>query len=107
MGSFHDYMERAMREPRSLSFWRDVLSELVATFMLVSVQAALPLTWGQPAGVLGTAVQVGLSMGFIVTTMAWSLGDFGGGHMNPAVTVSMALCLQVSFLRGQCNHNVS
>ncbi len=88
-------------ELRSGSFWRDLVVELVATFMLMSVQAVLPLSWGDPN--LGTAVQTGLGMGFIVATMAWSLGDFSGGHMNPAVTLAMVLGCKITAVRGENN----
>lgn len=87
------------REIRSGSFWRDLLSEFFATFMLVSIQCVLPLTWGRETG-FSDAVMTGLGMGFIVTTMAWSLGDFGGAHMNPAVTFAMTISLKMSILRG-------
>jgi glycerol uptake facilitator-like aquaporin len=68
--------------------------------MLVSIQCALPLTWGRDSG-FSQAVITGLGMGFIVATMAWSLGDFGGGHMNPAVSFSMCLAMKISVLRGE------
>ncbi|KAK2144175.1 hypothetical protein LSH36_780g02042 [Paralvinella palmiformis] len=87
------------REICTGSFWRDLLSELLATFMLVSVQCVLPLSWGRETG-FSDAVMTGLGMGFIVTTMAWSLGDFGGAHMNPAVTFAMIISLKMSILRG-------
>ena len=64
----------------------------------MSVQAALPTEWGKG---FGGPVQVGIGMGFIVTTMAWTLGDFSGGHLNPAVTVTMAARLDITFLRGK------
>ena len=92
------YKERLVSEPRSVSLWRDVFAEFVATFMLVSVQSALPLTWGE-AGI-GGPVQTALGMGFIVCTMAWTFGDFSGGHMNPAVTFSMALSAKITVVRG-------
>ncbi|KAK2175376.1 hypothetical protein NP493_737g02067 [Ridgeia piscesae] len=91
------YRERLASEPRSVSLWRDVFAEFVATFMLVSVQSALPLTWGE-AGI-GGPVQTALGMGFIVCTMAWTFGDFSGGHMNPAVTFSMALSAKITVVR--------
>ncbi len=86
-------------ELRSGSFWRDVMVEFVATFMLMSVQAVLPLSWEEDH--LGTAVQTALGMGFIVATMAWSLGDFSGGHMNPAVTFAMVLGCKITPVRGE------
>ena len=33
------------RELKSSAFWRDVISEFVAMFMLMTVQCVLPLSW--------------------------------------------------------------
>jgi len=41
-------------------------------------------------------------MGFIVGTMAWTMGDFSGGHFNPAVTFSMVLLGKITIIRGKC-----
>ncbi|ELT95009.1 hypothetical protein CAPTEDRAFT_46197, partial [Capitella teleta] len=49
---------------------------------------------------LGTVVQVGLGMGFVVATMAWALGDFGGGHINPAVSMAMVVRRSITIFRG-------
>lgn len=86
-------------EPRSKLFYRDGVVEFFATFFLMSVQAALPLSWDDDA--LGNVVQVALGMGFVVATMAWTLGDFSGGHMNPAVSISMAIRRDITVLRGK------
>ena len=94
--------ETMKEEVCSGAFWRDVVAEFVATFMLMSVQAALPLSWDNGL-VMGGPVQVGLGMGFIVCTMAWALGDFGGGHINPAVSVAMVVGCKITIVRGQWN----
>ena len=88
------------REVNTKVFWRDLFSEFMATFLLVSIQCVLPLTWGRDTG-FSDAVLTGLGMGFIVTTTAWSLGDFGGAHMNPAVTFAMMLSLKISIIKGR------
>ena len=98
-------VETWKREVRTATLWRDTLAEFIMTFMLMSVQAALPLTWraqpGADQGLMGGPVQVGIGMGFIVACMAWALGDFGGGHINPAVTVAMLACAKITLVRGQ------
>ena len=100
---YAEYWNKMRTEWRHLAFWRDVLVEGLATFMLVSVQCALPLEWDQP-GRIGGALQPGVCMGFIVCTMAWTLGDFSGGHMNPAVTFGMAVSTKVTV--GRCKVNL-
>ena len=93
------YKERLAEEHRTAAFWRDVFTEFIATFLLVSVQSALPLTWGHAAGI-GGPVYTALGMGFVVCSMAWTFGDFSGGHMNPAVTFSMAISAKITVVRG-------
>ena len=46
-------------------------------------------------------------MGFIVATMAWTLGDFSGGHMNPAVSIAMAVLRKISVFRGKYHHQLN
>jgi len=50
------YRKALSTEWRYAAFYRDLLAEFVGTFMLVSVQVALPLTWGKEN--MGTVVQV-------------------------------------------------
>ena len=82
----------------SVGLWRDCTAEFLATFFLMAVQAALPLSWGKEG--MGGPVQVGLGVGFIVATMAWALGDFGGGHINPAVSIAMVCSGKITIVRG-------
>ncbi len=99
-------MKRSLDEPRQKGFWRDLLAEFFGTFMLMTVQSAVPLHWrtvpDEPHPLdVGNVVQVALAMGFIVSTMAWTFGEFGGAHLNPAVTVSMMVSGKVGFIRGR------
>ena len=51
-------------------------------------------------------LQVSLGMGFIVCTLATTLGGYGGAHMNPAVSLSMTVCAKITVLRGKLINNV-
>ena len=101
-GGYRGYTKQMKEEIRSKLFYRDVIVEIVATFILMSFQCALPLTWGMGTApsVFGNIVQVGLGMGFMVCATAWTFGDFGGCHMNPAVSVGMAVSVRITVLRG-------
>lgn len=46
------------KEARSVSLWRDVIVELIATMFLMAAQAILPLAWGDYADFHGKLVQV-------------------------------------------------
>ena len=95
-------------ELKSTLFWRDAGAEFVASFCLMAAQCALPTQWGQP--VSPSAAQVGIGMGFVVFIMASSLGDFGGAHMNPAVSIAMMVSQKITVIRGKylyyCNAQI-
>lgn len=101
MAVLQAYTDTMKAEVKTLAFWRDVLAEALATFFLVSIQCALPLTWNDTTLQLGNAVQIGLGMGFIITVLIEVFGELSGAHMNPAVTVSMMVATKVTVLRGK------
>ncbi len=75
-----------MRETRILA------AELVGTYLLMlggpglAVLAAIPGAFGD-AGVLAVSLGFGLSL----TAIAYAIGPISGGHVNPAVTLGLAL----------------
>ncbi|KAL4568474.1 hypothetical protein LXL04_024087 [Taraxacum kok-saghyz] len=72
-------------------FFRKVVAEVVATFLLVFVtcgSAALATTSNeQKVSQLGAS----LAGGLIVTVMIYAVGHISGAHMNPAVTLAFAV----------------
>jgi len=66
-----------------------VISEVVATFLLVFVTCGAASIYGED---LKRISQLGQSVagGLIVTVMIYATGHISGAHMNPAVTLSFA-----------------
>ncbi|KAK3578203.1 hypothetical protein CHS0354_015254 [Potamilus streckersoni] len=106
--------EKEMGEPKGLlfrevnqwSFWRAVLAEFVGTMLLVFIGCAstIQLT------VDGSAVtqdkldhtriiRIGLTFGLMIATMINCFGHVSGGHFNPAVSIPMAVIMDISPLR--------
>jgi aquaporin Z len=70
-------------------------AECVGTFVLtfLGCGTAMFLGCGEPAGVVGTAIAFGLS----VVAMAYTIGGISGCHINPAITLGVALSGRMSW----------
>ena len=71
------------------------IAECVGTFVLtfLGCGTAMFLGCGTPAGVVGTAIAFGLS----VVAMAYTIGEISGCHINPAITLGVALSGRMSW----------
>ena len=65
------------------------VAECLGTFVLtfLGCAAAMFLGCGTPAGVVGVAIAFGLT----VVAMAYTIGGVSGCHINPAITLAVAL----------------
>ena len=92
------FLKKNIDEFFSKKFWRDVVSELLATFCLVSIQSAISLAWKnkEQCGV----IQYALGIGFAVTILMEAFAPLGGAHMNPAVSIGFAVAGEITLFRG-------
>lgn len=63
------------------------IAELVGTALLILGGCGAAIFAGGSLGVLGIALAFGLSLAVV----AWLIGGISGGHVNPAVTIALAL----------------
>ncbi|GCB77087.1 hypothetical protein scyTo_0019962 [Scyliorhinus torazame] len=80
------------------TFWRAVLAEFLAMtiFIFLSIGAATKWT---PSGYPADVVQIALTFGLAIATLAQSVGHISGAHLNPAVTLGLLVGCQISVLR--------
>ena len=71
------------------------IAECIGTFVLtlLGCGTAMFLGCNTPAGVVGTAVAFGLT----VIAMAYTIGAISGCHINPAITLAVALSGRMSW----------
>ena len=72
-------------------YFAECLGTFVLTFL--GCGAAMFLGCGTPAGVVGTAIAFGLA----VVAMAYTIGEISGCHINPAITLGVALSGRMSW----------
>ena len=71
------------------------IAECVGTFVLTFLGCGTAMFLGcdTPAGVVGTAIAFGLA----VVAMAYTIGEISGCHINPAITLGVALSGRMSW----------
>jgi glycerol uptake facilitator protein len=81
----------------SFSIWRRSIAELFGTAMLVLIGPgaaafnAILLHAGHQAPSLADVGVVSLAFAIVVTAMVYSIGPISGAHINPAVSVGLAV----------------
>ncbi|XP_048250980.1 aquaporin-4-like isoform X2 [Haliotis rufescens] len=79
-------------EARTWAFWRAVIAEFLATLLFVFL--------GSASAVLETnLVKISLAFGLAIMAMIQMFGHVSGGHINPAVSIAMAVSMNISVLR--------
>lgn len=89
-------------EFRSLDFWRSVIAECLASFLYVFLLCATHLTWTGSMFIFGPApnwLVIAMTSGFAMATLVQCFGHISGGHVNPAMTIALAVTRKISPLR--------
>jgi len=83
--------------------WRAFMAEFVATMMFVFLATGLIVSYNKDkteGGDLGAGlVSIAFGIGISLSTMIYTVANLSGGHLNPAVTVSLLLIRQIELFK--------
>ena len=88
-----------INEFKKRRFYRDLLSEVVGTMILVFVSCALSAHW---EGKHPSIVQISLAAGICISTIVWCLANASGSHINPAISIAFAVAGHITPVRALC-----
>ncbi|XP_062181015.1 aquaporin NIP1-3-like isoform X2 [Phragmites australis] len=80
----------------SVQFAQKILAEFFGTYFLMFAGCAVVVV-NQRTGGAVTLVGIGITWGFTVMVMVYSVGHISGAHLNPAVTIAFATCGRLSW----------
>ena len=66
-----------------------LIAEFIGTFALIFIGAGSIIVSPTTGGALGTLVGIALAHGLTISAFGSATGHISGGHLNPAVTVSL------------------
>ena len=90
---------KSVAEMRKLVFWRDLLSEFLATYSLIYCVTANDFSLEEGGTV--DLIDKALNYGFAVLMLVEAFTHLGGGHMNPAISWFYVLTKKISLIKGK------
>ena len=90
-------LKNNIRDVKSLLFWKAIIAELFGTGLLVFLgcSSCLGKSWGHKPNIL----EISFTFGLAVATVVYGIADISGGHINPAVTVSMLFTRRITAIK--------
>lgn len=94
-----DFFGSLKQELVSWELWRAVLAEFLATFVFVFIGTMSTVHMVPIPDPAGQFVRIAFAFGLMIAICIQMIGHVSGGHMNPAVSIAMAVAMEISPLR--------
>ncbi|KAL4218102.1 Aquaporin-4 [Mactra antiquata] len=85
-----------LRELKSFELWRGVLAEFLATMLFVFIGTMSAVDVVNPLDLSSKFIRIAFTFGLMITVCIQMIGHVSGGHMNPAVSIAMAVSMTIS-----------
>ncbi|WAR21869.1 AQP2-like protein [Mya arenaria] len=85
-----------LQELKTWSLWRAVLAEFLATLLFVFIGTMSAVDIVPITDSAGKFIRIGLTFGLMIAVCIQMFGHVSGGHMNPAVSLAMAVSMDIS-----------
>ncbi|KAL4229080.1 hypothetical protein ACF0H5_012119 [Mactra antiquata] len=85
-----------LNELKTWELWRAVLAEGIATLLFVFIGTMSAVGIVPVTDVTGNFVRIALAFGLMIAICIQMIGHVSGGHMNPAVSIAMAVAMEIS-----------
>jgi len=86
-------------EIRTLEFWRAIIAECIASFLLVTMVCSIHSSMRDPDTFATLQVYTALGTGLAMMTLYHAFSPVSGGHFNPAVSLACMITKKISMLR--------
>jgi len=88
--------------PKDVIFaWRSLASEFLAVMLFVFMGTGSVLATVARTGVVdgGAVAAIGFAFGLAIATMVYATANLSGGHLNPAVSIAIAVAMKMPILQ--------
>ncbi|XP_060568595.1 aquaporin-2-like, partial [Ruditapes philippinarum] len=90
------FASKMLQELKSWELWRAVLAELIATFLFVFIATMSAVEMVPVVDDSSKIVKIAFTFGLMIAVCIQMFGHVSGGHMNPAVSIAMAVAMEIT-----------
>lgn len=90
------FLGKILQELKSWDLWRAVLAECIATFLFVFIGTMSAVGIAPVVDDWAKIIRISFAFGLMIAICIQMIGHVSGGHMNPAVSIAMAVAMEIT-----------